>query len=613
MCGIIGFNSNSKILGESMCASISHRGPDDSGVFSDESATIGNRRLAIIDLTSSGRQPMSSRDNSLFIVYNGEVYNFKDIKNDLLGKGYKFRSNTDTEAILYGYEHYGKEIFNMMRGMWSLSIYDKRRNELVLARDYFGIKPLYYFWDEEDFCFASEIKAIKKFLAGKNKKLSLSREGVGQYFILGYTAHPYTVFGKIKKVSPGEILSFNLAKKSFHSESLDWKAEEGKALDLSPARALSSFGDIMRNSVEKHIISDVPVGVFLSGGSDSTLIAFMLKKLGANFEAFTVRIEDRNDADYASKIVKFAGLRHNEIIFDKHELEKSYEECWKYLDEPISDSSLLPSLSVSRAASEKVKVVLAGEGGDELFWGYPRHESLSSLNSIFGADNTVKIFDRLRVPDSMFYMRFIRRQFRKIISAHFRRSKNLLGAYVETMGKDFDSVSRLALYDYLYEFFKNKNLDPAFFDRELYLPNNLLYKTDFATMVHSVEARTPFLDKQVFTFSNSLPSSLKLHNKIGKRIVKEYLSENLPPELIFRKKEGFGIPLQLLYESERYNLDIKEAVSFTRDVLDGLGLDSRSFARLSRDEKFLMLFKRMFPRLLFAAVSFHKSVGRILG
>jgi len=363
MCGIIGFNSKSEALGREMCASIAHRGPDDEGVFSDEFVTIGNRRLSIIDLSKAGAQPMSNRDNLVSIVYNGEVYNFQEIKNDLMRKGYQFTSNTDTEVILYGYEYYGKEIFNMLRGMWAVCIYDRKNKELVLARDYFGIKPLYYFWDGEDFCFASEIKAIKKFLEQKGKKMTLSKEGIEQYFVLGYTAHPLTVFGKVQKVSPGEILTFNIASKNFSSIFLDWQDQENTIPDTSPERALSVLEDTMRDSVEKHIISDVPIGVFLSGGSDSTLIALMLKKLGVQFNAFTVRIEGRKDADYAAKIAKFAGLPHEEIVFDKAAFEKSYEECWEYLDEPIADTSLLPSLTVSRAAAKSVKVVLAGEGG----------------------------------------------------------------------------------------------------------------------------------------------------------------------------------------------------------------------------------------------------------
>jgi len=247
-----------------------------------------------------------------------------------------------------------------------------------------------------------------------------------------------------------------------------------------------------------------------------------------------------------------------------------------------------------------------------MFLGYPRPQDFRSLDAARPADGMIKALDSLRIPDSIFYLKFIRPLSRRMRSGYFTRfQKNLLGAYIEATGIDFDTISRLKLYDHLSKLFRNKNLDPAFFDRTLYLPNNLLYKTDFATMTHSIEARVPFLDKKVFAFSNSISSNLKLSDKIGKKIVKEYLAQNLPPKLIFRKKEGFSVPLRL-YKSEYFEADIRASVSFISDVFDDYGLDGRVFRRLSRDEKFLLMFREKFPDLLFAAVSFHKSVSRIL-
>lgn len=612
MCGIIGFNSRNERLGKEMTDCIAHRGPDDAGVFSDENITIGNRRLAIIDLTYAGHQPMSSNDESVFIVYNGEVYNFRELKDDFSRQGHRFKSDTDTEVILHGYEKYGIKFFHKLRGMWAVAIYDKKRQKIILSRDYFGIKPLYYFWDGHDLVFASEIKAIKKFLESKNKRTEFLKEGISQYFVLGYTISPFTVFKNIKKVMPGEIVSFDLSQRNFCSEFLKWESKlDSPNTDLKPKEMMSAFEETIRESVEKHIISDVPVGVFLSGGSDSTLIALMLKRLGAQFQAFTMRIQGRKDADYAKKIAEFAGLPYQEIAFDKTAFEKSYEDCWKYLDEPIADTSLLPSLAVSEAASKHVKVVLTGEGGDEMFLGYQKYVLLDSLQDFYGADWTIKLFDLFRRPESVFYMRYMRPIFRRMRLGYFRNfKKDLLGTYFETSSRDFDVMSRVSLYQYLHDSFQNRNLDPAFFDRKLYLPNNLLYKIDSATMVHSIEGRVPFLDRNVFAFSSSLPQEWKLKNGMGKRIIKEYLAQNLPPDLIFRKKEGFSFPLHL-YKSNRYESDLRDAILFTKDVFDGYYLDSRVFKKLAENSDFLALFKEKFPDFLFATLSFYKSVSRV--
>lgn len=605
MCGIIGFNGNNKELGLRMTQSIAHRGPDDEGVFCDENITLGNRRLSIIDLSQAGHQPMTDSEGQLAIVYNGEVYNFKELKGDLENRGYKFKGGSDTEVILYGYQEYGPEFFNKLRGMWALALYDKKDKKLVLSRDYFGIKPLFYYFDGQDLAFGSEIKTIKEFLNSRKKNLNFSKDGISQYFVLGYTVQPFTVFENIKKVKPGEIVTFDLVRKSFSSQQIKW---ETKGETFSDKEIFEKFEKTMLESVKTHLISDVPVGVFLSGGSDSTLVALMMKKLGANLNAFTLRIEGKSDADYAKKIANFASLDHHEIKLSQKDFEEQYEKCWQNLDEPIADSSLLPSLAISKAASERVKVVLTGEGGDELFLGYPRYQLLSGLNKIKGIDPVIHILDQIKHPSFLTAIKYLRPLMRRVRSGYFSKVKmDLLGSYLENAAIDPDVISHETVYKAMAGDYKKQDI--AWPDRNFYLPNDLLYKTDFATMTYSIEGRVPFLDREVFEFSNSLPEEWKLENGVGKRIVKEYLAKNIPPELIFRKKEGFSVPLSF-YQSEDYKKDVHEAVTYCRDVLGRMDIDNQVFDKLSRDRGFMELFELKFRHFLFATLSFYKTTSK---
>src|SRR3989344_9102499 len=325
MCGIFVFSFQNKKLAEAMAAALRHRGPDDRGIFSDGEITLGHQRLSILDLSAAGHQPMSDNEGKIWISYNGEIYNFKELKKDLEKKGHVFKSQTDTEVILRGYKEYGLDFFKKLRGMWALAIYDVFMGELLLARDFFGIKPLYYSWRGRDLIFASEIMALDT---------KISSFGAASYFVLGYTPHPWTVFENVKKVSQGEVLIFNLKNKSLGSKQMNLSDASGSG-EASNAR---DFESVMMESVEKHLISDVPVGIFLSGGADSSLLALMLKKLGKSPKAFTVRIAGKKDADFAKRISDFSGLDYREISMSEANFEEMYSRFFETLDEPIGDS-----------------------------------------------------------------------------------------------------------------------------------------------------------------------------------------------------------------------------------------------------------------------------------
>lgn len=584
-----------------MAGAIRHRGPDDEGVVVFDRVTLGNRRLSIIDLSRAGHQPMTNEAGTVSIVYNGEVYNFEELKKDLKARKFRFKSNTDTEVILKGYEAYGAEIINKLRGMWAFAIYDASKNKLLLSRDFFGIKPLYYFWDEETLIFASEIKALKEFFSQRKIKLHLEKLALNAYFILGYAPHPLTVFREVKKLSPGETLIFDLSAKSTERKFISWQpAPNHEARDLE---------QVMAESVAKHLIADVPVGVYLSGGADSTLMALMLKKLGRNLKAFTVRIKKREDAEFAKRIAKFANLDHEEIELDENNFEEMYSRAWEFLDEPLADNSLIPSLLVSKAAAKHVKVVITGEGGDELFLGYDRYRFLSGLSKADSAGAFGTFLDFFRMPQSKIYLKFLRPILRRGRLLRSRFSRNLLLGYLENAAIDGDFASRLPLDKYFADRLSGSKIpNPNFFDQNFYLPDDLLLKTDCATMAFSLEGRVPILDREVFAFANRLPMSEKLNNGVGKKIIKDYLAKNLPQELVFRKKEGFSLPMaSYLYEG--HGEEIKASIKFLEDLNSGI-FPNRLLKKMRTDFSYLNLIQKRFPTLIFAILAFQKTVQK---
>ena len=589
MCGIFGFSFQDEKLAETMAATLRHRGSDDHGVFSDGNATLGHQRLSILDLSTAGHQPMSDKEGKIWISYNGEIYNFKELRKDLEKKGCIFKSRTDTEVIIYGYKEYGPDFFKKMRGMWALAIYDSLKEELLLARDFFGIKPLYYSWRGRDLIFASEIRALN------GKVFSF---GAASYFVLGYTPHPWTIFENVKKVSPGEVLVFNLQNKSLSSRQMNLEA----AVD-GPISRPGDFEAVMLESVEKHLIADVPVGIFLSGGADSSLLALMLKKLGKSPKAFTVRLAGKKDADFAKSIAHFAGLDHGEILMNEENFEEMYSRLFETLDEPIADTALFPTMLVAKEASRHVKVVMTGEGGDELFWGYERYRNLLGLDR--AGNGYPSFFSR---PENIFYLNYIKPVLRRLRLAYFKAGSNLPGSYLDYVAIDSDFGNKSEVYKHFAESAKTKNLPPSFFDEKFYLPDNLLKKTDFATMSYSIEGRVPFLDREVYKFAKNLAPSEKFASGLGKKIVKDYLASNLPKELIFRKKEGFSLNPQV-YTFKNHKTEIKEAIKYILSLKFGF-ISEKALSRALRDEAYFEFISRKFPQTVFSWLAFYKVLSR---
>ncbi len=561
MCGILGFVGNDEALAGKMAGVLSHRGPDGEGVFADAKVTLAHRRLAVIDLSPRAAQPLWTPDKTLGIIFNGEIYNFKELRKELEKTGEHFVSDSDTEVILLGFKREGKAFFSKMRGMWALALYDVPKKEIILARDPFGIKPLYYLNVSGHFAFASEMKALNVYAKEKNIRFTFSKEGCASFFTLGYSIHPFTVFNEIKKLEPGAVRIFNLTSKTLSESSItQWREEAPVSLEAA-----------LKDSMRHHLIADVPVGVFLSGGVDSTLIALMLKELNVPLHAFTISVEGRDDdAEFATKIAKFANLTHHVITLSIERLKKTYEKLFEAIDEPVADSALLPILVVSEEARKYVTCVLTGEGGDELFLGYERY----------------KIMDR-PIPLSL-------RTFRVYIE---RIKGNLLGMYLPLVSLGWGKTETAFVQKGMGQAPSDASL--SYFDEKFYLPDNLLYKTDIATMAHSLEARTPFLDKVVSQAARQIPDTEKLGG-LGKQPLRRILEKRLPKELMMPVKLGFGLSKAQL--SSLIAPDVEDAANRVAKM-NVPGISLSALVNISETAKQL-------PGLPFALVVFNKVVSQ---
>jgi asparagine synthase (glutamine-hydrolysing) len=547
MCGIAGVLrlqssvpvDRGALLG--MCDAIRHRGPDAEGVFVSGPVGLGHRRLSIIDL-STGAQPMASADGAIWLTYNGEIYNFRDLRSELEAKGHRFRTTSDTEVIIAAYEAFGEAFLDRLRGMFAFALWDARRNELLLVRDRLGIKPLYYTVQDGVLIFASEIKAILRW-PGVARRVNVA--ALEEYLQYRYVPGPATMFEGIDKLPPGHVLRVrdgDVSIRCYWDLPLDGET-------LRPDRAERELRERVEECVERHLISDVPVGVFLSGGVDSTVItALMSRSVRAPVESFSIGYDTAADTDerpFARLAADRFGTVHRAVDLDPKEFWQSLATLLWHLDEPVADPAALPLYVLSRFARRFVTVLLSGEGADELLAGYgiyPRMlalERMSLFAALLGYVRPLMTHRKLqRYVD--WAQRPLEHRYRGV-SGLFGEidRRRLLNAALQ----DTNRTDRMAPY-----FDRTERLDPLrrmlYFDLKVWLPDDLLIKADKTTMAASIELRVPFLDHTLVEWLWRLPSDLKLRGSTGKYLLRQATRDLVPRPILERRKRGFAVPLR---------------------------------------------------------------------
>lgn len=554
MCGICGFVSKNRITIEQlkcMNDTMYHRGPDDSGeeIYpAAEGYAVGfaQRRLSILDLSPLGHQPMHSKDKRLSLVYNGEIYNFQELREEL--RDYTFTSTCDTEVIIAAYLKWGIDCINKFNGMFAIALFDRETQDIYLVRDRIGKKPLYYWWENGNLVFASEMKPIMACLGFEKK---IRTEVISRYLYHQYINAPDTIFENVYKLEPGSILQFHAG------EVKTWKYWDIKEVyhtqKANPVKdynqAKEELKALLNRSVQLRMIADVPLGTFLSGGYDSSLMTAIAQSHSEQpVKTYSIGFNEEkyNEAKFAKEVANYLGTNHTEVYISEKEMFDLVDSISAYYDEPFADSSQIPSMLVAELAKKDVTVVLSGDGGDEFFCGYNAYDKVGQAQKLdflggltYGACNLPGI-KKAKLLDKMpFKVRIIAGNRDKETKTQFGASNYLTTAYNMVQG---EAIPVLYPIESGYAE-KNWQERRMLLDMDTYLPGDILCKVDRATMKYSLEARCPILDKDVMEYSYRLPHSFKYGNNIKKRILKDIAYDYIPRELLDRPKVGFGVPL----------------------------------------------------------------------
>lgn len=587
MCGIAGivYSDQSRKAEQDllirMCAAIRHRGPDDTGIRVEGSMGIGMTRLSIIDL-SSGRQPIHNEDCSIWIVFNGEIYNYPELRKDLAERGHGFYTATDTETIVHLYEEYGEECVKHLRGMFAFAIWDKKKKELFVARDRLGIKPFYYYFDGKLFVFGSEIKSI---LQSGEVTSEPYRPAIVNYFFYGYQPGEETMFKGIRKLMPGHAMKYKDGGISIHRYwDVEYKFEKTQKEEFYIERLL----EILDEAVRMHMISDVPIGAFLSGGTDSSMVvALMAKNMNRPVKTFSIGFENQkfNELPYARMVAERYGTEHHEEIV-KADAGSLMQDIVRQFDEPFADSSAIPTYYVSRMAKKWVTVVLTGDGGDELFGGYGHYLKSPLLRHTEWIPELVRksIFlnlskflpewspgiNTLRGISCTENERFIQKYTKGYLLLH---NEIFSGELKDDVMSTDPSPALLRHLDKVKE--KDYLTKLLYLDTKTYLPGDILTKVDMMSMMVSLESRVPILDHRVVEFAATIPPELKVRGMTTKYLFKKAAERLLPKEVIYRPKQGFAVPIGSWIKNE------------WSDMSRELVLGKRALARGNFNPKFL--------------------------
>ncbi|MBI3949935.1 MAG: asparagine synthase (glutamine-hydrolyzing) [Acidobacteria bacterium] len=574
MCGIAGiYGKVDAVILRRMADILTHRGPDDSGMYLTRfnlASLIGvglaHRRLSIIDLSERGRQPLANEDGSIQVICNGEIYNFPELRAELERQGHRFRSDSDSEVLVHLYEEKGVEMLNDLNGIFAFALWDDRNRRLLLGRDRFGVKPLYYCQVGEDFLFASEIKAL---LEHPSVKRSVCLEALRYYIAFRYVPDPLTMFDGILKLLPGHYCLIEDGHVQFHCY---WRPQYAPNAGMNEEEAIEELRERLAGAVKRQLLSDVPLGLSFSGGVDSGAVLAMMHQVGVEgIKAYTVGYPDResdlggakSDITYARRLGQQFGVQDREIMFDPQTLTDVLPKVIWHMDDPLPDTGAVASFLVAQLAQGEVKVLLSGQGGDEMFGGYPWHRAAKMamwLRQSPVAASLLRWIGRplQSVPVALGgrQVTFLRRLKKFAAHAHKDFAEGHLGflSYADEEDRKallaplFNGGADAPFEIFLDHLMGPENLDPVHralnLDMHAFLPSHNLLYGDKTSMAHSIELRVPLLDNDLFDFVATIPQHLKVSVRQQKYILKKALEGRLPHDALYRKKSAFGVPIR---------------------------------------------------------------------
>ncbi len=565
MCGICGFNWKDPETVKAMAGQMRHRGPDQRGAYCEDGVSLAHCRLSIIDLSEQGRQPMTNEDGTLQLVFNGEIYNFRELRAQLTAHGHVFRSKTDSEVILHAYEEYGHDVVDKLRGMFAFAIWDRRHRSLFIARDRIGIKPLYYYCDGGRFVFASEIKAI---LEVPGVPREMNAQALYDYLGFEFVPAPDTMFRHIHKLPAGHHLTLSegtVTVQAYWDLSFKPAAEGCLSFDAAVEKGRS----LLEEAVRSHLVSDVPLGVFLSGGLDSSaIVAMMRRHISGPLRTFTIGYSDKSysELDYAKQVADLFGTEHHVLMLDDITAQDVETALW-HLDEPMTDLSSLPLMFACRKAREHITVCLSGEGGDESFAGYDRFKA-SRINRVYGMLPRMLrdgVINRLagRLPDHPrkksginMLKRLIEGTALPEDGAHLRwqyfsNAEKDNALYRREMREqiEMDPFRRIRTYAEQCDTSDVVNRE-IYLDTRFMMTDSVLMKVDKMSMASSLEIRVPLLDHVFVEFAASLPGNWKLKGLRTKHVFRAMLNGLLPSTIVNRGKQGYSLPVKHLLRNQ---------------------------------------------------------------
>jgi asparagine synthase (glutamine-hydrolysing) len=599
MCGILGFinidreNRVDERIAHAMAAAIRHRGPDDEGFYFKNNVALGMRRLSIIDL-ATGRQPISNEDGSVWVVFNGEIYNFRELRQRLLARGHQFSTSSDTEVIVHLYEDHGDELVDHLNGMFAFALWDERRQRLLIARDRMGEKPLYFAQTANSFIFASELKSL---IIHPEVERRVNLLALRKYLQYEFVPSPHTMIKGARKLRPAQRLIF---------ENGEWRTEsywrlsyEGERLKISEEEAAEELHNRLREAVRMRLVSDVPLGVLLSGGIDSsTVAALACEAAGERVKTFSIAFDERSfdESSYARLVAEHLGTEHYEQRFTEREMLEIVPEIPRLLDEPLGDGSLIPTFLLSRFTRERVTVALGGDGGDELLAGYPTYAAHRMADYYRALPRFLRrgLIEPAvaRLPVSTDNLSFDFRAKRFVQGAALpagtrhtvwmgsytaEQQRLLLAPEVLVAYPDEQVFDEVRIYDHPNGHDVIEQMMKL--DATHYLSECVLFKVDRASMAASLETRAPFLDHTLVEFLTKLPIEMKMRGLTGKYLLKRAMRDRLPQPVINRPKKGFGMPVAKWVKGELR--------SFVRDMFASERLKRRGLFNADYVERLL--------------------------